>query len=76
VRQNIPQIRAQEAGIIRLPDGIYLEMASTRVPATAVLRFEETTLFFKRPSLTRERLEGFLNQLRFTQLSRQEVRLC
>jgi hypothetical protein len=40
----------------------YSGMASTLVPATAVLRFEETTLFFKRPSLTRERLEGFLNQ--------------
>jgi len=37
-------------------------MASTLVPATAVLRFEEATLFSKRTSLIRERLEGFLNQ--------------
>jgi len=51
-------------------------MASTLVPATAVLRFEEATLFSKRPSLIRERLEGFLVNLRFTQLSKEEARLC
>jgi len=54
----------------------YSGMASTLVPATAVLRFEEATLFSKRPSLIRERLEGFLVNSRFTQLSKEEARLC
>jgi hypothetical protein len=48
-------------------------MASTLVPAA---RFEEATLLSKRPSLIRERLESFLVNLRFTQLSKEEARLC
>jgi hypothetical protein len=76
VRHNIPEIPALEAEIIRRPDGIYSGMASTRVRATAVLRFQEATRFLGRPSLIRERLEGSLNQFRFTRFAKDEVTLC
>ena len=76
MRPNIPQNSSDGSGNNPTARRHYSEMASTLVPTTAVLPFEDATLSSKRPSLIRERLEGSLVNLRFTELSKEEARLC